>query len=394
MSLTIKKQIGIIVISFNRTKSLTRLLNSLKNANYYGDIVDLTISIDYSGDFSVYDVATLFEWPFGEKIIIQHKENLGLRKHVLFCGGLSEKYENICVFEDDIFVSPSFYNFAKTASEFYENDHQIAGISLYNHKWNYIADRPFEPISSGYDMFLMQQAQSWGQVWNRKKWKEFIKWYEKNSSNMQQDDDFPKSIYNWPKSSWLKYHMKYLVENNKFFIYPQNSLTSNFSDIGTHASISSTKYQVPLDMSADKKYNFLSSKINVMNRYDIFFENIYLYENLGYSKSELTIDLYGKKQNFNKYLLSSKEQNFRIIKSFGLKLRPHELNVIFEVEGKSIFLYDTSIVENNKKEKYFVLNKFIYDTRTSEKNTLMNVSLHYYYEALKTLIRNVLKKIS
>lgn len=384
------KEFAIVAIAYNRVDSLARLLNSLKKAEYFDETIDLIVSIDYSGDDSVYKLAVEFEWPFGDKKIIQHPKNLGLRSHVLFCGTLTKEYKNICVFEDDIFVSPAFYNFAKQAVQFYENDESIAGISLYTHRWNYIADRPFTCVSGEYDVFLMQQAQSWGQIWTQSKWDEFIKWYELNKDNDLEGVNFPQVISNWPKSSWLKYHMKYLVETDKYFVYPKQSLTSNFSDVGTHAVVVSNCYQVPLEMGNSRIYN-LQKAIDNKYIYDVFFENKIVHDVLGLDESELTIDLYGQKKSFKKFLLTSKQLDFEIIESYALRLRPHELNVILNLSGDDIFLYNTNNKHSNSKKKYYLLNQFIYDIKTSAKKDLMKASLYFYYEALKIKINQIFK---
>ncbi len=387
----VNKEFGIVAIAYNRTESLSRLLDSLIKAEYFGEIIDLVISIDYSGNNSVYNMATEFEWPFGNKRIIHHSENLGLKNHVLFCGSLTKEYKNICVFEDDIFVSPAFYNFAKQAVKFYEKDESVAGISLYTHRWNYIANRPFTCVSNEYDVFLMQQAQSWGQIWTQSKWCEFIKWYELNKDNNLEEVNFPQVISNWPKSSWLKYHMKYLVEKKKYFVYPKQSLTSNFSEIGTHAVVVSNCYQVPLEMGNSRIYN-LQKTIDNKYIYDVFFENKIIHDILGFDESELTIDLYGQKKCFKKFLLTSKQLNFEIIKSYALRLRPHELNVILNLNGEAIFLYNTSNRHSNSKKKFYLLNQFIYDIKSSAKKDLMKASFYFYYEALKIKIKQIFNK--
>ena len=202
-------KIAIIVVTYLRENSLKRLLNSLLNVDYLGDSVDLIISIDYSGNESIKNIATNFNWPFGEKKTISHSEKLGLIAHILKCGDFTNQYSHVCIIEDDLFVSPGLYNFAKQASDYYENDEMVAGISLYTHLYNHIANRPFYPIDDGFDVFFLQQAQSWGQLWSTKKWAEFRKWYDKNTDMDFKSDDFPEKISRWPSSSWLKYHYKY-----------------------------------------------------------------------------------------------------------------------------------------------------------------------------------------
>ncbi len=378
------KEIAIVAIAYNRPLSLKRLLYSLTNAEYFDDCVDLIISIDYSGTNEVYELAEEFEWKYGNKIIIKHPEKLGLRNHVLFCGNLTNEYKNICVFEDDIYVSPSFYNFTKQALKYYENDDEIAGISLYSHKWNYLANRPFVHIDTdSFDVFKMQQAQSWGQVWSKTKWDLFIAWYNKDNERDLKSDNFPVAISNWPNSSWLKYHMKYLIETNKYFVYPKLSLTTNFSDIGTHALDISYCYQVELETATSKKYSFPSRDDNQVN-YDIYFENQSLSKYLGVDNEQLTIDLYAQKTISKKYLLTTKVLNFKILKTFGLHLRPHELNILHNIPGEDIFLYDTEEEFLNSQEiKKHNLKLIIYDVKTNSKKSLLKLAVNYYIKALK-----------
>ncbi len=169
-------QLAICIISYNRPESVRRVLSSIDKGFYLSDSVDLIISIDYSGSDEVERVAAEFNWRFGEKRIIAHKSNLGLRQHVLSCGELTRSYDGLIVLEDDVFVAPSFYLYAKACVERYHTDDTIAGISLYSFAVNYHTMLPFDPLHSDSDVYLMQNAQSWGQVWMPRQWDEFKKW--------------------------------------------------------------------------------------------------------------------------------------------------------------------------------------------------------------------------
>ena len=379
------KDFAIVIVAFNRLVSLTRLIGALKKAEYYGDNVDLIVSIDFSGKTDVADYAKTVDWPFGEKIIIAHEKNLGLRKHVLLCGELTNKYKNICVLEDDIFVSPAFYGYAKGASEFYASDDDVAGISLYTHLWNYLADAPFLPLEDGYDTFFLQQAMSWGQVWTKHKWDLFVEWYKLNENRELAAPDFPLGMSNWPKSSWLKYHNKYLVEKNKYFVYPKVSLSTNFSDAGTHA-IPTNTYQVPLQINPTKHYVYQRSSTS--SKYDIFFECTNA--NVGIPIEELTIDLYGTKVDHKRYWLTMRRENFKVIKKYGLGLRPFELNIIADNEGDDIFLYDCSLPLNQKMMRKNDLKFFLYNVKTSSKKKLLMAGIYLYIMATANKIKKII----
>jgi len=364
--------IAIVIITYNRPQSLKRLLSSIENAAYCDENIPLIISIDYQESVShkeVVKVVNDFNWKFGEKIIIEHQQNLGLREHVITCGNLSENYDGIIMLEDDLFVSPYFYNYAEQLLFAHKDSGFIGGISLYNYEINYQLTRPFHPTKNQYDIYYLQHAQSWGQAWSKGMWSDFFKWYQNNKEWDTMDLNIPKYVLNWPNSSWLKYFVKYLIVKNKYFAYPYISLTSNFQDAGTHIKSNSNICQVALNI-----YNIIY-KIPSLNEaiiYDVFFERTdkAFFDSL--PVTEVLIDLYGSKvNNENKrYWLSTKLLPYKIIKSYGLNLRPHEMNIILNNAGQDIFLFDTFQSDKIIKKKNILLTIFNYD---------------YYIPALKLL---------
>lgn len=354
--------IPICCIAYNRKDSLERLLCSLDNA-YYGEPVTLIISIDKSNTNEVETFADSYYWRHGEKRVIKHDTNLGLRKHVLSCGNLLNDYEALVVLEDDITVAPSFYLYTKQCVDKFSSDDSCAGVSLYNFPKNYHNRLPFMPLKSDGDVYMMNCAQSWGQVWMKKQWFEFREWYDNHCEEFEENPNLPKTICHWPKSSWLKYHTRFCIEKEKYFIYPYTSLSTNNGDVGTHANKETANYQTQMQYGIKNKYHLQPSIL-----YDGFFENTLLYESLGLNESELCIDLYGEKGNREnrRYWLTRNHENYRIIDSYALDLRPWELNVIEKRRGRQIFLYDTSIIESNYFEEddttadYFFQIPFIF----------------------------------
>lgn len=333
-----KINIGICVIAYNRVLSLGRVLDSLAKA-YYDEHVTLIISVDKSDNRDVVDFAHTFLWEYGEKRVIEHSENLGLRKHVLKCGDLLEDFDALIVLEDDVSVAPSFYVYARQCVERFQNDKRIAGISLYNFPYNYQNQLPFNPMPCDSDIYLMQCAQSWGQVWMRRAWQEFREWYENNNEEFKEVPNLPHIICQWPRSSWLKYHTKYCIEKNKYFVYPYVSLSTNNSDAGTHCKTSFTLPQSIMLFDVKKKYN-----LNPLISYDGFFESEMLYQLLGMDKEQLCIDFYGEKHNREnkRFWLTRSCEPYVLVDSFGLSQKTYEWNIINNNKGNIIFLYDTS----------------------------------------------------
>lgn len=335
---------GIIAIGYNRPDSMQRLLGALDKADYKGENVLLIISIDNSGTDIVEKTAQAFEWKYGNKIIKTYENRMGLREHILKCGTYLEEYDldAVAVFEDDIYPSPAFYNYMKQTVLFYQNDDSIAGISLYSHLWNVNAQMPFEPAKNGYDVYFMAFAQSWGQVWMRKQWQEFVEWYGENKDKDKNIwDGIPETIVKWPESSWLKYHIAYCIKTNHYFVYPYQALATCFTDKGEHSVEHVTLHHVPLMPNSDKGYQLVRLEESGVV-YDGYFERSRMNEILRLPEGSLCVDLYGSKNERRKtqYLLTERILPYEVKNSYALELRPHEENVIYGIDGKDIFLYD------------------------------------------------------
>jgi len=335
--------VPIVIAAYNRPASLSRLLASLQKAQY-ATPVSLIISIDGGGGKEVLKTAEAFQWPFGEKEIISHKENLGLRAHIISCGDISYDHDGIILLEDDLYVSPQFYNYARQAMPYYSEDDTIAGVALYAHGFNETAGFPFYPFLDGSDVFFMQLACSWGQCWTKNQWTLFRQWLnEKDTSVPCNHPRLPGDIALWAETSWKKYFILYMIENNLFFVYPRQSYTTNFGDTGQHQD-SVKNFQVPLQYG-QKSPAFVKLEDSCAV-YDAFCEM--MPECLNKMAPELNhydycVDLYGTKMISvidNEFVLTAKPNSHALL-TFGKKLLPPESNIIEKIEGEKLFLAKT-----------------------------------------------------
>ena len=353
----------IIVIAYNRPKSLARLLDSLARARYPSTDIPLIISID-KGDNNrnIFQIATEFNWLYGNKEVVYQKTNLGLRNHVLQCGNKSLEYGSAIILEDDLYVSSYFYYYTLQSLNFSLDKSYIGGVSLYNHQYNVHVGSNFQAVDDGYDNWYFQFASSWGQAYTDTQWSDFMAWYE-TQGILKPNKNIPQNVINWSNKSWLKYNIAYLIEKEKYFLYPKISLTTNFSDKGTHANQDSTAYQVSLlDCRENKDYHF-SELVESLAVYDAFFENMRILSAIGLEQRDVCVDLYGyKPTNEENYILTSKILNYKIIKTFGRCLKPMDNNIFQEIEGADFFLYDTSKVLHNRFSKNRV-RKIIYNIK-------------------------------
>lgn len=376
--------IAIVVVAYNRVNSITKLLNSLLYA-YYSQPVTLILSIDKSESDAVECLGDRFEWPYGDKIVVKHVDNIGLRKHILSIGEYTKQYDGVVVLEDDLEVSPSFFNFALEAVERYQNDDRIAGISLYTFPLNLHVSLPFIPDRNEYDAFLFQNAQSWGQIWMTRSWGHFIEWYEKNSDDFSDQPHLPQSICHWGKNSWLKYHIKYCIEQNKYFVYPYTSLTYCSGAVGVHSREVNNYTQGALLRGNMTNYRLPTFESAV--KYDAFYERVDLDYKLGVE--DVCLDLNGSKGNRmnHRYWLTTRRAPYKVVRSFGLKYIPMEQNVVYNVEGDTIFLYDTQ--KKGKKPR----NNFISIINYYKYNGLFSYMMVCgFAQSLIQIIRYILPK--
>lgn len=375
---------AIVVVTFNRPDSLARLLKSIAGAEYDQKEITLIISVDFQeseGHEQVLKVADGFNWSYGEKRVIKHTTNLGLRKHVLSCGDLVTDFDSIVMLEDDLIVSRYFYLYAAKALEFYAGEEAVGGISLYNHRTNYSIGLPFEPVLDEFDVYFLQIAASWGQAWTRAQWKSFKDWYDQGWK-ISDDDNLPEHVKSWPESSWVKYFIKFLVDKRKYFSYPKTSFSTNMGVPGTHHKQKEYTYSVPIHYRGNLHYIRFAEFSESVNVYDSFFE--IEADVLGRTVPELkkygisTVDLYGLK-DLKFYegttLLSSKSlKNPVSLLSFGLDLKPMILNILLDIKGDHFHVAQANDF-NNEVKHGFVETDWEYNFGKIQIREYVNVSL-------------------
>ena len=167
---------AICCLGYNRPNSMRRLLKSIGMARYNCEDITLIISIDECGESDkVQKVAEEFNWNYGDKIIKRYPERMGVKKHTMAIGDLSQIYGAVIYLEDDIVVAPGFYSFTYEAVNRYKDIEDVFGVALYNQRWLSTAQSEFIPAYKGHDIYYFSGDISWGQCWMAKQWKLFRK---------------------------------------------------------------------------------------------------------------------------------------------------------------------------------------------------------------------------
>lgn len=365
-------KVAIVVVGYNRLHGIVRLLKSLENAIYPDTDIPLIFSIDCSGNEDLYQFVRDYKWNHGPKFVNIENSRLGLKKHIFQCGGLTEYFKAIILLEDDLIVSPQFYRYTLSALDKYGDDANIAQIALYRNEMNGYVGFPFEPECTGYDTLKIQATCSWGECWNKRMWDEFMSYLPNITNESISECDMPHQIKGWTRA-WSKYFYTYIIENNKFVIYPTNSVTTNFNDAGGEHGSSGNFVQVSL---LTQNIDFRMPNQAELTTYDVYYNNLKIYNILGIPQNDLCLDIYGFNDRIRgqRYLLSTRELPYKVVRSFGLEMRPIEANIFHGIEGNGIYLYDTSVSSKGATGNYtkYLTNYFLkgFDFKSMAKETL------------------------
>ncbi|MCP4310813.1 MAG: glycosyl transferase family 2 [Bacteroidetes bacterium] len=376
----------IVVVGYDRPGSMERILGSLKGLKNISG-VKLIISIDNKApdNHPVRDIAEAYQWPFGEKEVIYQPESLGLRKHILQCAGFSQEYGSVIILEDDLFVSPYMYEYAVQALEYYGDDAKIGGISLYNQPVQEIAQYPFFPINDDSDVHFMQFPSSLGQTWTRDQWAEFKSWYDTDP-----DLDIialPNYIRNWPVTSWKKYFCAFLVLRDKYFVFPGISFTTNFNDPGSNLKRRVNHEGQTMLRLFGQPYRFRSF-VDSQVKYDVYLEldtATVKQFNPALSSYDFELDLYGTKdmENVKTPLVITSRPARNAIRGFRRAMKPHDMNIIFDLEGDELILCKKEDVVADRNIHVRRVSNYKYNYTRN----ILGLKTHMYNYYLKFLKR-------
>lgn len=370
-------EMAIIITAFNRPKALSNLLKSLSGIRCDSQI-SLIISIEYGGTDEVYRIANDFKWIHGEKIIIEHKQKLGLRNHFIWVGNQTQKYKNVIFLEDDLIVSPELLNFADASISYYASDDNVAGLCLYNPILCEFNGSKFYQNQDGYDVYFLQHPY-WGNIWMKDKWMEFKDWlknYEPNYSIL------PQQVSNWKDTSFKKVFIQYLIETKKYIVVPRVSIVSNNGEIGLHNSAGLYQYQVVL---MNERINYRFCNCNQSKAvYDAFMEivpGILKQYNPSLKEYDFEVDLQGNRHTYSKeYVLTTRPTKNKVM-SFSSLMKPMENGVIYSAPGDGIILSRSNDVCVEKK---YDRRKLYVDI---DKNYIVSVSTIMYFIKRKIIDR-------
>lgn len=347
---------AIVVAAHNRPASLKRLLRSLLDAHYTDVKIPIVISIDGGGanNGELQKIATEFEWPFGPKRLVFHKENLGLIGHVFACGNLTEVYGSIVFLEDDLVVGRQFYTYAQQALAAFSDDPKIGGISLSALWFHGFSQLPFEPYLDDGDNFFAQVAWFQGQVYTAEQWSAFKSWLDRSQWNVKYGDRMHPLFSFFPNTDWFPIKTKYLVRTGRYYAFPRASLAVNFGDTGTHFAKSTSFFQVPIEeQKTSWRFQSLEKCLAVYDSWQEMLPDRIKRLVPSLADVDFQTDFYGERDAArikSEFVLTSQTVHASD-QSWGLTMRPPVANLTHDVEGNQLVLARPQDIDQSLQAK-------------------------------------------
>lgn len=332
---------AIVVAGYNRPQALARLLGSLRRATYATRDVPLVVSVDHGGHPAVRRIAEEFDWPWGRKQVRVHPARMGLVRQYLHCGGLTEEFGAIVYLEDDLFVGPYFYEYARAALAHSAGQEKTAGISLNALWFNGYTHQPFLPVQDGAENFYMQVLWFQGQAFDVEQWSRFAAWWRLGQTDVQPEDGLHPVFRKFPKDDWFPQGMKYLAQTGQFMLFPRVSQATNFGDAGTHFRRPTRFFQTPLGYGLPGEcFQNWDDSLAVYDGFQEILPDRLCRLAANLPEAGLTVDLNATRPRQlaeSEWLLTTRPTR-RAARRFGLELFPPEANVIEDIPGDVISL--------------------------------------------------------
>ena len=278
------KKVPVVLFAFNRPKQLKQTLDCLRNNNI--DLLYIFIDgprgdPDKRGIGEVGAIVKEIKWT--KVVIKKRKINLGLSRSIQ--EGIDEvfkRHTSAIIVEDDVCVSPDFYNYMKTCLNTYKNNKNVAGVT----GLRYPFDRKYLDNTSS-DVFLAPRFSSWGWATWKDRWdkivfnpkKLLLDLETKGVSFIKGGEDLEPSYWAIKQGTltgcWDIYFYINMILNDQYFVWPKYNMVENI-DIGGGSHFSNEKPSWLLEWEKNTEYKKISKDIdfdvNIYRDFLKFFE--------------------------------------------------------------------------------------------------------------------------
>lgn len=248
----------IIVLTYNRPKSLKRLLESLEHAEYYGDKINIEVWIDRSKegiiDEGTLKVARNFSFSKGQRFVKCHNTHVGIiGQWIDTWNPGSNSSEVAVILEDDLTVSKYFYKWLKLVHRKYDsfwdiNGYALQGVSIKHSGGGGYVEAPKDCL-----VYRYPTLGTWGFSPNNANWLKFKKWF----SEAYTDASFKPFVPNHVATEWYKVFIQTdraegMWEMWHIFFAWKNNETSLYSNLGGHQGLAINHREAGLHYSGSE----------------------------------------------------------------------------------------------------------------------------------------------
>ncbi|KAG7361786.1 family 2 glycosyl transferase [Nitzschia inconspicua] len=266
----------VIILSMDRFDSLQRLISSLQESKYDGDVIDLVVRFDRP-DIQhqrpwlqrVREFRNSLRWKHGNIRIAIANKTLGLAESWFRAWSPASDYERAVIFEDDLEVSPIWYQWLKKAHDMYAgNRDDLAAFSLsHQHLVPLKASNKTAKEFPDDEPFMYALLGSHGFSPLAKIWKEFLEFVhctQRRGDNVSIatpeliTSDWYHNVVS-KQSMWTQHFIYFTKHHNLYNIYqfPRDKvLTAHWQEKGAHFDGKTRRRNYPLVQDGDIDVDF------------------------------------------------------------------------------------------------------------------------------------------
>jgi hypothetical protein len=277
----------IIILSMDRFTSLERLISSLMTSNYENNTIDLVVRFDrpltalvdhrqWMQQVNQLRDSLLLQWPHGNTRIAIATETLGLAESWFRAWTPSSDTDRAVIFEDDLEVSPLWYQWLKGAHDAYASTRpDLAAFSLSHQELVPLKTSKRSTKEFPTDQpFLYALLGSHGFSPLAKIWTEFLEFVRCTKHRSKFSIATPELItsdwyYNMVRkeSMWTQHFIFFTKQRNLYNIYQfpkDKTLAAHWQEKGAHFNGHTRGRNFPLIQEGDMAMTFPSN----LKKYD------------------------------------------------------------------------------------------------------------------------------
>lgn len=327
-------QLTIRILTQTRDQSLKRCLDSLNNAIYNGDTVNLEVSVDYPASDADADeikqrsitlaMCKKYRWNHGKYTVIDQVTNLGLvgqwtrgwyPPHTSTLQ-YNQPVPIIMFLEDDTTAMPHYYTWLKSAVNKYyldEYDPQLYGISLQSQHTilgesitqRYGKHTTADLLSNSTYIFKYQLLGTWGAVFFPDHWLQFLHWYNNivhgdyhtGTSQIMQPCVVNSLSNKWwaanPKKTWTQWFIRFAYETGYYSLYTNYPQKESWVVNWREGGLNFLDTRGPMNPGVQHIVDEIHMKLpdtSSIDVYDFAFRSVNQSSELGYRRLHITQD--------------------------------------------------------------------------------------------------------